>query len=121
MGAILVSILREDIIYSDKHSYRYTINKQDGYYTYSELFRMKFPVGYGCDSGGRVIATTARTISLPQLKSILKSKDENVFTENNWIWDGEFRFLDKQPVEDGRIGFTSVPRSGNSFLRRYVE
>lgn len=65
LAAILFSMLREDIIYSDKHSYRYTVNKQEGYYTYSELFRTKFPVGYACDSLGRVVATTARTISLP--------------------------------------------------------
>ena len=36
------------------------------------------------------------------------------------MWDKEFRFLDGQTV-DRRVGFTSYPRSGNSFLRRYVE
>lgn len=37
------------------------------------------------------------------------------------MWDGEFRFLDGAPLTNKKIGFTSYPRSGNSFLRRYVE
>ena len=65
--AILFSMLREDMLFSDKHSYRYIVHRQEGYYSYSELFRMKYPVGYGCDSSGRVVATSARTISLPYL------------------------------------------------------
>ena len=44
--AILFSLLREDLIFSDLNSYRYTVNKQEGYYSYSEIFRLKFPIGY---------------------------------------------------------------------------
>ena len=40
---------------------------------------------------------------------------------NAWIFDGNFRFLDQSPLPKGRVGFTSYPRSGNSFLRRYIE
>lgn len=49
------------------------------------------------------------------------STDEQVFNDNQWIWDGDFRFLDRQDISGHRIGFTSYPRSGNSFLRRYCE
>ena len=119
--ACLFSLLREDLVYSDLHSYRYTITKQEGYYSYSELFRMRFPTGYSCDRMGRVIPTTARRINLTHLQNVLTSQDEALFTENNWIWDGEFRFLDGRPFAGDKIGFTSFPRSGNSFLRRYVE
>ena len=118
--AILFSLLREDLIYSDEHSYRYTVNKQEGFYSYSEIFRKKFPVGYSCDKMGRVVPTTARRVNLNHLRSVLISRDEASYQENNWIWDKEFRFLDGQAI-DRRIGFTSYPRSGNSFLRRYVE
>lgn len=96
------------------------MNRQEGYYSYSEIFRLKFPVGYECDNVGRVVPTTARRVNLNHLRTVLISQDEASFQENNWIWDGEFRFLDNQPI-DRRIGFTSYPRSGNSFLRRYVE
>ncbi len=65
--------------------------------------------------------TTARRVNYKQLKDILTSPDESLFTDNNWIWDGEFRFLDGESLEGNRVGFSSIPRSGNSFLRRYTE
>jgi|Transcript_22056 hypothetical protein len=71
--AILFALLREDFIYSDLHSYRYTCSKQEGYYNYSEIFRMKFAEGYGCDKIGRVIPTTAKLINLERLRSIMVS------------------------------------------------
>jgi len=61
--AILFSLLREDLIYSDIHSFRYSCNKQEGFFTYSELFRMRFPTGYVCDSLGKVQPTTAQTVN----------------------------------------------------------
>jgi len=121
VAAVLFALLREDILYSDLHSYRYTVTKQEGYYSYSDIFRMRFPIGYGCDSIGRVYPTTARRVNFSHLNNVLTSQDEAVFKENSWIWDGEFRFLDGQSISGNKIGFTSFPRSGNSFLRRYVE
>ena len=52
---------------------------------------------------------------------MLKSKDESVLTANQDLFDGDFRFLDSTSIEGKRVGFTSYPRSGNSFLRRYLE
>ena len=96
--AVLFAILREDLIYSDLHSYRYTCTKQEGYYTYSEIFRMKFPEGYMCDPLGRVMPTTARRLNLMHLRSVMTSQDEQHFKDNQWIWDGEFRFLDGRSI-----------------------
>ncbi len=76
--AILFSLLREDLIYSDMHSYRYTCTKQEGYYTYSELFRIRFGEGYICDSVGRVIPQGARTINYEELRAMFVSKDEGL-------------------------------------------
>ena len=121
LAAVLFSMLREDLLYSDLNSYRYTTHKQEGFYNYSEIFRLKFPVGYSCDKNGCVVPTTARRINLQQLRSVLLNKEEASFAENQWIWDGDFRFLDGQSLGNNVVGFTSYPRSGNSFLRRYVE
>ena len=41
--AVLYSMLREDMIYADEHSYRYTLHRQEGYLTYSEIFHKRFP------------------------------------------------------------------------------
>ena len=81
---------------------------------------MKHTGGYTCDQLGRVVGAGARTLNLNTLRNILISTDESLFQQNEWIWDGEFRFLDGAPIEK-RVGFTSYPRSGNSFLRRYLE
>ena len=43
LGAVLFSMLREDMIYADEHSYRYTLHRQEGYLTYSEIFHKRFP------------------------------------------------------------------------------
>ena len=118
---MLYSILREDFIYSDLDSYRYSCHKQEGFYTYSEIFRMKFPLGYICDKGGRVSPSTARTVNLEQLSSILTSNNEDELRDQAWMWDGEFRFLDRSSIRNKKVGITSFPRSGNSFLRRYIE
>ena len=118
--AVLYSILREDLMYTDEHSYRYTLTKQEGFYNYSEIFRRRFPLGYECDKLGRVVPTTAKRVNMRYLRELLTSTDESKYEQNSWIWDGEFRFLDGAPLER-RVGFTSYPRSGNSFLRRYVE
>ena len=94
IAAVFFSIFREDMIRMNSTSSRFTIHRQEGFYTYSDFFRLRYPVGYGCDSSGRIVATTARTLNLYELHSILTSKDETLLTENNWMWDGQFRFLD---------------------------
>ena len=50
VAGIICSLLREDMVFCDKICYRWTVNKQEGYYSYSELFFMHFGPSYGCDS-----------------------------------------------------------------------
>ena len=73
-----MSLLREDLIYSDLNSHKYTYEKKEGYYSYTEIFQMRYPRGYACDSSGRVVAAGARTINLNTLKNILTSSDESL-------------------------------------------
>ena len=73
-----MSLLREDLIYSDLNSHKYTYEKKEGYYSYTEIFQMRYPRGYACDSMGRVVPAGARTINLNTLKNILTSTDENL-------------------------------------------
>ena len=38
------------------------------------------------------------------------------------MFDGQHRFLDGEPLPLGqKLAFTTFPRSGNSFLRRFLE
>ena len=96
VAAITASLLREDMIFCDKISYRWTVNKQEGFYSFSELFNMHYGPTYGCDKYGRVYPkAAARTINYGHLMQILKSSDEDLFKRNAWIWDGDFKFLDR--------------------------
>ena len=62
-----------------------------------------------------------KTINLQHLIELLKSRDEALWIEYAWQFDGETRFLDGQPNIGNKVAFASWPRSGNSFLRRYLE
>jgi hypothetical protein len=49
------------------------------------------------------------------------SKDEELLKSNDWIFNDKLKyFLDGQPF-DNRLVFASSPRTGNSFLRKYLE
>ena len=77
--AISTQLFLEDLLYTDKISSRWTVRRQEGFYSYSEIFRINFREGYLCDKLGKVYATTARTVSYSHLKQVLLSKDESLF------------------------------------------
>lgn len=60
-------------------------------------------------------------INLVQLMDLLKSSDAALWERAKWMFDGHFRFLDGQPNKSQKVAFCSFPRSGNTFLRRYIE
>lgn len=73
------------------------------------------------DKVGAVIPITAKTLNFKQQTAMLKSKDPAELEASRWVYDGEFRFLDGESMNNERVGFTSFLRSGNSFLRRILE
>ena len=96
VAAIMSTLLREDIVFVDAIAYRWTVRKQEGFFSYTELFIKHFGSAemYGTVPDGRIVARQARTVNYSQLVQILKSKDKALFEKNQWIWDGNFRFLD---------------------------
>ena len=52
---------------------------------------------------------------------LLKSSDAELWEQSKWMFDGKFRLLDNQPNRSNKVAFCSFPRSGNTFLRRYME
>jgi len=53
----------------------------------------------------------------------LRSKDENLFEKNKWMFEGESKYLTNDPeaMDGNKIMYSSYPRSGNSFLRKLLE
>lgn len=68
-----------------------------------------------------VALSSTPVINLRQLMTLLKSKDEALWERSKWMFDGQFRYLDGQPNKSQKIAFCSFPRSGNTFLRKYLE
>jgi hypothetical protein len=62
-----------------------------------------------------------KTLNLKELMGVLRSKDAKLWKNSEWMFDGEFRFLDGQPNDCNKIAFASFPRAGNTFLRKYCE
>ena len=76
---------------------------------------------YECVADGTIIPKKARTVNFKYLTNILRSKDEGVFEREQWMFDGDFRFLYGDPIGNQKVAFCTYPRSGNSFLRRTLE
>lgn len=73
--AILVSLLREDKIFTNNTATSFTLTKQEGYMTFTERFKQNYGDEYSLDSNQALIATTAKTINLKKMISDLKSTD----------------------------------------------
>lgn len=95
----------------------------EGFELFSEKFqRLYASKGYILDKEMRVRASsTCTTVNFKQLKDMLASKDEKEYQKMQWIFDGQDRFLDGSPKPGNKVAFCSFPRSGNSFLRKYLE
>ena len=98
IAPIVTTIMREDILFVDKISYRYSVRKSEGFFSFSELLVKHYGSAelYGTRRNGTLFARQARTVNYSELVSVLTSKDAALFEENKWIWDGNFRFLDNK-------------------------
>lgn len=128
MNAFIQNMYREDAFYADKQFTFWSMAGPDGteerktYEKFSERFLRLYP-GYMLDKHMHVVAKPETpVINLKMLMSLLKSKDEALWNRSKWMFDpNHFRFLDGAPNKSQKVGFCSFPRSGNTFLRKYVE
>jgi len=61
-------------------------------------------------------------VNFQWLKELLLSKDLSRNTELEWIDNCKgLRFLEDQDITGDQVVFQSMPRTGNSFLRRILE
>ena len=60
-------------------------------------------------------------VNLKKLMALFRSESEDKWRANRWIFENESKYLDGEPKNFNQVGFTSFPRSGNTFLREYFE
>jgi len=74
------------------------------------------------DRTGCIRAKGAETINFNKLLEILKSKDPKLLEQTKFFDNKNFKFLDGSVPRIGqRVWFGSYPRSGNTFMRKYLE
>ena len=63
------------------------------------------------------------SVSLKELTRVFLSKDMKVYEEykRKYPDDGMLKFLDGEPIKGDKVCFNSYLRSGNTFLRKYIE
>ena len=91
--------------------------------TFSEKMARLFP-GYCLDGQMRIRPLPeTRTLSLAWLKELLVSTDASLFEANQWLFENGAFFLDEatESQTQEKVALASFPRSGNTFLRKYVE
>ena len=118
----------DKLFFTDDWNYVSTKKFNKDFMTYSERFESAYAAGgYILDEFKRVRAgPTTKTVDFGLLMDILKSKDEKLLEENAWIFDRDANFLDLSSAttveSTGNIvTYCSFPRSGNSFLRMYLQ
>ena len=81
----------------------------------------KFP-GYKLDSENIVMNVSDKTIDLEEHIEFLSSNNVDLYRQilkEGTLFGTQARFLSGKP--QAAISYTSYPRSGNTFLRKYLE
>ena len=132
LNMALCDLYRNDEILCDREMNRYSVkgvnqetkSDQTGYELFSDRFH-KMYTGYVFDKKGLIQpGPDTPVVNFDYLKELLLSKDLSRGKELEWIGKdaAKFRFLDgKVDMSGNKVAFCSYPRSGNSFLRNYLE
>lgn len=120
LDPIFAALLRSDAFYANPDCTKFSIVKIDASYRkFSEQISSKYP-GYGVDHSLLVVNQQDEMIDLEELKAFFLSKDlENYEVLKPRFISNQSRFL--KPKHHPVISYTSYPRSGNTFLRKYFE
>ena len=100
------------------------------------LFRERFEKrfghrGYVLDDLLRVRpGPSVRTVDFGELMDVLKSSDASLLEKNDWMFNDldDAKYLNMHNPASGKtvantgnvVSYSSYPRSGNSFLRKYL-
>ena len=128
VNAFIQNMYRQDLFYADKGFLLLSCNGPDGseerktFETFSERFHRLYP-GYQLDRHMHIVAKPGTpVINLKMLMGLLKSKDGELWERCKWMFDPKhFRYLDGEANPSQKVAFCSFPRSGNTFLRKYME
>lgn len=116
----------QNLIFANKDITKFSLMKvNDDYLKLSERMATHFDGFALNDKNIMYPKDEMQSINIDTLIKMLKSsaKDEEAHEPHKWMFKGPSRFLDKQNAVQPhhRVIYASMPRSGNSFLRKYLE
>lgn len=126
----IYDLLRNDEVLTDRQTDIFTLKKElqksaanpdSEFETFSDRMARVFPTLELDDKLILRPGPKTETINFKQLKEILLSKDLARDEELSWVNKNNIRFLDGEDLGDQHVCFCSIPRSGNSFLRCFIE
>lgn len=126
----LVELFRDDKVLTDRSLHKFSVNpkmqhtdaNETGFMLFSDRVSMLYP-GYIIDQRLCVRAgPDTKTLNFNYLKSLYLSKDLSRIQEFDWMAQESNRFLDGTvDMTAHSVAFSSYPRAGNTFLRKYME
>lgn len=126
----LIDLYKNDEILADelcdafslRPEMQHTDDNPTGFRLMSDYMTHKYPQLVMDAEGVLHPKADAPVVNFYQLKELLLSKDLSRLRELDWISQEQNRFLDNTVDMTGnRVGLDSFPRSGNSFLRKFLE
>ena len=118
----LGDLVRNDEIYFDKEGDYFSFQERDGFSLFSDSWAVKFPEYVLDDNLKAVPGPECETLNFDYLMDLWLSKDMTRLPEMTALGEGKPKFLDgKVSMEGRRVVFASYPRTGNSFLRKFLE
>ena len=126
----LVELFRDDKVLATKDMHKFSVNpamqntesNKTDYMLFSDRVALIYP-GYQLDHRLCIRAgPTSATLNFDKLRELFLSKDLSRCAEFDWMKEESNRFLDGTvDMLPHSVAFSSYPRAGNSFLRRYFE
>ena len=125
-----MELFRDDKVLATKDMHKFSVNpamqhtdsNKTDCMLFSDRVALMYP-GYLIDERLCIRAgPTSQTLNFDNLRELFLSKDLSRCAEFKWIEQESNRFLDgKVDMLPHSVAFSSYPRAGNSFLRRYIE
>ena len=116
-----MDLWRNDEVFMDKFGDNWSITPQEGFQTFSERFESLYQKDFTLDKDLKLIPKEHKTVKFDYVKDLLLSKDLSRLPELQELGNNP-KFLDRSCNLDGqRICFASFPRTGNTFLRTFIE
>ena len=114
-------LARGDEFLTDQYSNFYSLEPHEGFLCYSDRFEKVFSPDYTLSEDLALIPKSHRLINFNWLKDLLLSKDLTRLHELTKLGEDPM-FLDQSVSLKGQnICFASFPRTGNTFLRTFIE